>query len=90
LRFLSRLLETAGLSIVISRRTLLHFNANSGGTYTFKQTIRPHDRQCNVVAHARGLFVPKKVGCSRGEELHRDFFVEGRGIRYINDHCRAL
>jgi len=38
LRFLSQLLQTAGLSIVISRRTLLHFHANSGGTYTFKQT----------------------------------------------------
>jgi hypothetical protein len=37
LRFLSQLLETAGLSIVISRRTLLHLPATSGGTYTFKQ-----------------------------------------------------
>jgi hypothetical protein len=37
LRFLSRLLDTAGLSIVISRRTLLHFHAHSGGSYTFKQ-----------------------------------------------------
>jgi hypothetical protein len=45
LRFLSQLLETAGLSIVISRRTLLHLPTTSGGTYTFKQTGRtpyPH------------------------------------------------
>ena len=38
--FLSRLLDTAGLSIVISRRTLPHLPATSGGTYTFKQTGR--------------------------------------------------
>jgi hypothetical protein len=38
LRSLSQLLETAGLRIVISRRTLLHVHTDSGGTYTFKQT----------------------------------------------------
>jgi hypothetical protein len=37
LGFLSQLLDTAGLNIVISGRTLLHLPATSGGTYAFKQ-----------------------------------------------------
>jgi len=37
LGFLSQLLDTAGLSIVISGRTLFHLPATSGGTYAFKQ-----------------------------------------------------
>lgn len=52
----------------------------------FCQTIGSHDRQRDVVPHARCLLVLKEVAHGSVEEVHRSRFLEGGGVRYIDDH----
>ena len=55
------------------------------GVVAIGRSIRPDDRQRDVVRDARSRFRRQQVACGAGEERHRDVGLHARDVRHVDD-----